>query len=96
MYTGKTYTTKCIQRDKLSAVLLQEVQKKYSHQVSVNFNAECTNVVWNSDSKGVESCQLTLVNKNDGLYQTIESHFVLGCDGKMNIKYHTIKFYFSI
>lgn len=45
-YTTRTYKTRCIQRDRLASCLLQELREKYSHAVSVQFDARCVSAEW--------------------------------------------------
>lgn len=50
--TTRTYKTRCIQRDRLASCLLQELREKYSHAVSVQFDARCVRAEWTRGSAG--------------------------------------------
>ena len=70
VYTGKSYVTKCIQRDRLASVLLQEIRDSYADKVTVEFDTKCTHAQWrlseqeDGDNKvGAEVCEVTLVGK---------------------------------
>ena len=59
---GRTYVTRCIQRDRLAACLLQEVRERYGEVVRVHFNVECKGVEWRrvEGSEAREVCVLKL------------------------------------
>lgn len=79
IFTAKKYTTLCIQRDRLTASLLEQVQSKYANSIKVEFNMQLQNVEWKSD----ENCALTFqqVGSADTSSAKIESKFVIGADG---------------
>ncbi|KAG1664707.1 hypothetical protein FOA52_006682 [Chlamydomonas sp. UWO 241] len=46
VYEGRTYVTRCIQRDRLAAALLEEVRETYADSVRVEFDVEVSRVEW--------------------------------------------------
>lgn len=79
IYTGtKSYTTRVIQRDRLSSVLLNELRTNpdYSKVVTVQFNTQCNSVKFTDKSALVHITDRANVGE-----LVLESSFVLGCDG---------------
>jgi len=88
VYTGKSYTTKCIQRDRLSACLLMELRNKYSHAVQVRFDTNCDKIEFAGGEKDGEEERVRLflsaatTSPSSTTPSTIlESRFVIGADG---------------
>lgn len=95
IYTGKSYTTKVIQRDRLAAILLHELRHNdaYKSRVTVQFNMACQQVDFikpppssqaggdQESSSSSSSCLLHLTSSDAVGELIIESPFVLGCDG---------------
>jgi len=50
---NKTYDTQVIQRDRLVACLLEEVEAKYSRQIKVKYNSACTGCEFSEDGSMV-------------------------------------------
>ena len=80
IYTTKNYKTKCLQRDRLAGLLLQECREKYNSQITIYHDVECTDVSWTEEKK-TELCHLSLHNMGNGNVEKISSSFVIGCDG---------------
>lgn len=82
-YTTRSYTTKCLQRDRLAAALLRVVQEKYSDSVQVDFGVEVTSCEWTIDVEtGKEAVKLGLKGvSNDGEELLVTSPIVIGADG---------------
>ena len=82
-YTTRTYTTKCLQRDRLAGALLRVIREKYP-QVSVSFGVEVKSCDWVADDDGAETVRLALKQENaDGQKEQImaTSHLVMAADG---------------
>ena len=88
----KSYFTKCIQRDRLASCIYEEVKEKYSNEISVEFEVECIDASWMTQSD-TEMCCLTLQQKGDGTGPdkvfNIEAPFVVGA-GELLILLATI------
>lgn len=87
LYTDKrSYITRCLERDRLTACLLYEIEKKYLDVIDVQFNMECTSVSWSLEGKH-EVCDVRL-QRNTKNYAVsgpnilkVSSPFVIGADG---------------
>ena len=73
VYTTKSYVTKCIQRDRLVAVLLSEIESSYTDKIKVHYNTEVKGIRYNQ--KGEAELKVGY----SGRWQP--SPMVLGCDG---------------
>lgn len=87
-WTNRTYTTKCIPRDCLTACLMTEIITKYNNTVNLNYNTHCYNVSWSYHTQQdvtTEVCNLHLMNvaSNSSAYdtKTVQATLVLGTDG---------------
>ncbi|GAX74395.1 hypothetical protein CEUSTIGMA_g1843.t1 [Chlamydomonas eustigma] len=59
-YAGRTYQTKCIQRDRLSSCLLEEIEERYKGTITVEYGVECEAAEWfEFISKEVSSSTMT-------------------------------------
>mmetsp|Transcript_37247 Transcript_37247/g.105094 ORF Transcript_37247/g.105094 Transcript_37247/m.105094 type:complete len:458 (+) Transcript_37247:47-1420(+) len=85
----KKYVTKIIQRDRLVACLLEDIHEKYSGQVTVLHNTECTAAQWDAEgrsSSGIAPlARLTCVTQSseggeEEVYE-VETEFLVGADG---------------
>eukprot|EP00798_Chlamydomonas_sp_ICE-L_P011766 gene11766-8955_t len=65
---NRTYTTHCIQRDRLSACLLEEVREKYGEAVNVEFGVDCRDAEWKKEpvSGSKQGCNLSLCADGTG------------------------------
>eukprot|EP01041_Mallomonas_annulata_P003810 gene3810-7580_t len=82
--TQKSYLTKCIQRDRLTACLLEEIREEYSTKIKVYFNTECKNVQWIDEGKPTEKVLLQLCKEEADTPPIVwkeEANFVIGADG---------------
>ena len=83
LYSGRTYPTRVLQRDRLTSALLEEIANKYSDRIQVHFNVNCVNAKWTQDKANKEICQVTLKDSSSKVplifYE--ESDFVIGADG---------------
>ena len=59
IFSGKSYLTKCITRDRLAACLFDEIKENFSDKIEVNFGVTCKNMVWLNEGEENESCRLT-------------------------------------
>lgn len=89
-YEGKSYTTKCIQRDRLVAALLEEIHENYPEKISYSYDTDCRNVEWLRDENQREICLLTLTKSSDPIipYNVTwieKSAFVIGADGAQSL-----------
>ena len=82
-YTGRTYPSRILQRDRLTSVLFDEIEKKYHDRIKIHFNVVCINAQWKHQNSENELCQLTLkdVSTKSPLIFYEESDFVIGADG---------------
>jgi kynurenine 3-monooxygenase len=91
IFRDRTYTTKCLQRDRLAGSILEEVKTKYSDSISCEYNMECTDVEWLRDDRnlGKEVCLLTLQstvpNQKPAITRIERSQFVIGADGAQSL-----------
>ena len=76
----KSYYTKCIARDQLAAILYDEIKEKYSDAISVQFEVECKNVVWENENQANEISHVILCGKEKDEF-TISSRLLIGADG---------------
>ena len=60
---------------------MDEINDKYSNQISVEFNVECTNVGWENENQENEVCHLSLSKQGGDKIWTVSSKFVIGADG---------------
>ena len=81
IFQGKSYNTECIQRERLVATLLQEIEEKYGNKVKVHFETVCSGVEWvQNAAERTEVCKLIL--RNSGGEEWIEeSSFVVAAEG---------------
>ena len=89
IFTGRSYLTKCIQRDRLAACLLEGVREEYRDHISVHFNTPCVSARWEVDHNGDEVCILSMANgtatsDNSSLWE-VRSKFVIGTDGSQSV-----------
>lgn len=77
VYTGKSYVTKCIQRDLLAAALLEEVRERYGDAIHVQFDNEVADVTMNEAGE----CFMDVVSKLDGTKSVMSTNFLVGADG---------------
>eukprot|EP01036_Dinobryon_divergens_P034822 gene34822-45048_t len=76
--------SQCIQRDRLTSCLLQEIREKYSDTIKICFNTECVDIKWIEEGTSNEKVQLTLRREESDTPPSIwneETHFVIGADG---------------
>lgn len=87
-YQGRSYVTKCIQRDRLTACLLDSVKENYTEAIAVHFSAACTEVKWENDGTDEETCVLSFHNVSGDTAErswTERSKFVIGTDGAQSV-----------
>lgn len=83
---GSRYATICLERDRLSACLLEEVRQKYSERVTVQFDTTCTDVIWEKGSDGAEQCLVQMQRRTSNSTEhastfTVSTPFLVGADG---------------
>jgi 2-polyprenyl-6-methoxyphenol hydroxylase-like FAD-dependent oxidoreductase len=92
IFTGKSYKTKCIQRDRLVSCLLRSIRTNSTLDaaISVQHGLDCVGVTWDSESSfGNESQEgdtngviLELQPSSDpSTGRRVESSFIIGTDG---------------
>jgi kynurenine 3-monooxygenase len=79
IYTGKSYVTKCIQRDLLAAALLEEIRARYADTVAVKFQNHVVDLQF--EDNGV--CNVFIEEGDDQTktMKTKRSNWVIGADG---------------
>ena len=84
----KTYMTKCIQRDRLTAALLEYVRENYSNQIKIVFNTDVKDIEWMDLGKKTEKAIITL-SRDEADTPAVtwkeESYFIIGADGANSI-----------
>ena len=77
---NRRYNPFIIQRERLTACLVDEIQTKYNDTVSLHFEVECQEIQWHHSGTDAETCQLSMVGK-DGVARVVDSSFVIGAEG---------------
>lgn len=77
VYTGKSYTTKCIQRDLLASAFLEEIRERYADKIKVIFDNEVTDVTFAADGQ----CFMDITSKSDATKLVVTTNFLIGADG---------------
>lgn len=75
IFTEKTYTTKCIQRDRITSVIYEEILEKYSHQIKVENEISFKDVIFKENNE----CDVILSKNNIDRIETC--NFLIGADG---------------
>lgn len=83
----KSYTTKCLERDRIAACIIADIRQNYNNSISLNFNARCTGLDWKSFGKPNERCvvHVEMENKSNNtvsIQQVVtETELLIGADG---------------
>ncbi|KAJ1409962.1 hypothetical protein B484DRAFT_413897 [Ochromonadaceae sp. CCMP2298] len=77
--TRPTYPSICLERDRLTACLLEQAREAFPDRISVAFDAQCTAVSWNDF--GTNSETVTVQIKGSGTALTLRTPLVVGADG---------------
>lgn len=80
----RRYSTRCIERDRLTGCLLQAIQEQYKAQIQVSFNQKCTNVAWYATNSPAEHSTVELVS-NQSVKTNWNTSFLIGCDGTNSV-----------
>lgn len=95
----KRYATYCIERERLSGCLLQEIRKKYSDKIEVTFNTKCVDVNVKPVDTGktdANLCTLAFAKINEASTPTnpswdvesrfyVNTSFIVGADGTKSV-----------
>lgn len=95
VWTNRSYTTKCIQRDCLTSCLIQEIKSKYNHSIQIHFNAACSGVsvqknvihgTVGSFGSNNKICHLDFysTNQTETKRWSINASWVIGTDGSQS------------
>ena len=79
IYTGKSYVTKCIQRDLLAAALLEEIRARYADTVAVKFQNHVVDLQF--EDNGVCNVLIEEGDSQTKVMKTKRSNWVIGADG---------------
>lgn len=78
---GKKYRTVCIERDRISACLLEHIRENYNDSIRIRFNMNCTHVDWKANSSSHHTCTVHLQDLANGGRESVEAAFLVGADG---------------
>ena len=77
---NRRYNPLIIQRERLTACLVDEIYSKYNSSVQLHFEAECQTIEWHHSGTDAETCQLSMVGSN-GAPRVVDASFVIGAEG---------------
>eukprot|EP00597_Dinobryon_sp_UTEXLB2267_P018996 CAMPEP_0201111828 /NCGR_PEP_ID=MMETSP0812-20130820/76548_1 /ASSEMBLY_ACC=CAM_ASM_000668 /TAXON_ID=98059 /ORGANISM="Dinobryon sp., Strain UTEXLB2267" /LENGTH=478 /DNA_ID=CAMNT_0047374993 /DNA_START=108 /DNA_END=1540 /DNA_ORIENTATION=- len=77
---GKKYRTVCLERDRISACLLAELEEKFPDAVQIQFNVNCTEIAWQSGAL----CEVHLSDPERGNY-SVTAGLLVGADGTNSV-----------
>ena len=83
IYKDRSYNTHCIERDRLSSCLLEEIKEKYPAQVNTHYGVKCQNVEWINFGTPDEECIVSLVK--DRVIKEVSTKLLLGTDGSHSV-----------
>jgi len=82
------YQTICLERDRLSACLVEEIRANYSDRISLDFDTQCTHIEWKNFGSTDESCIVQVKSKTSeggSSVVALETPFVVGADGTNSV-----------
>lgn len=79
--TRPTYPSICLERDRLTACLLEQAREAFPDRITVAFDAQCTALAWNDFGTSNETVTVQVQNKGSGTSLTLRTGLVVGADG---------------
>lgn len=75
IFTEKSYTTKCIQRDRITSIMYEEILEKYNDKIKIENEIAFKDVIFKDNSE----CDVILSKNNIDIVETC--NFLIGADG---------------
>lgn len=99
MKQEKRYTSKIIERDRLTGGLLEEIDENYSNVIHVMHDARCKDITWRKIGKSDEYCTLKMEISSQETDSTkpniynVNTTFLIGADGSNSVVRNAIMAY---